>query len=398
MIKFGDSQLDYQWHTPASAVDKPFEKSDMCDVNETAPAGLAGWFQPSQMNTAILEDLVPGKTYYYRYGSDEGGWSGERVFTAAPAFPSPERRTVIAAFGDMGNVELDGSLHHSWDFNDEGEVPSLNTSRALFADKDAEMVLHIGDISYACGFLSEWNNFFYQIEPVASTKAWMPGIGNHEQGFSGSYFPGTDSGGECGVPYNAYFPYASQNPDSKFQERQPWYDFTFGSVHFVVFSTEHDFTEGSPQYEWLEKTLANVDRKKTPWLVVGGHRPMYVSTEDQWRVADPILRAQLESMFAKYKVDVALWGHNHSYQRTCSIYNMTCVDGTSQHGIVHLVIGAAGYVLNPVVEGYAPMKVIDNSTYGYLHMDFQNSTVLKASFIDNSDGSVVDDFTVVRED
>jgi hypothetical protein len=44
-------------------------------------------------------------------------------------------------------------------------------------------------------------------------------------------------------------------------------------------STEHDFTPGSPQYAWIEQALANVDRTVTPWLMVAGHRPMYVDSD-----------------------------------------------------------------------------------------------------------------------
>ena len=55
------------------------------------------------------------------------------------------------------------------------------------------------------------------------------------------------------------------------------YSFDYGSVHFVMMSTEHDYKKGSRQYTWLEKDLKSVDRNKTAWLVVGGHRPMYSS-------------------------------------------------------------------------------------------------------------------------
>ena len=48
----------------------------------------------------------------------------------------------MAAFGDMGNSESDGSYHHSWDFGDKGEVPSSNTTTLIEADKEIDMVLH----------------------------------------------------------------------------------------------------------------------------------------------------------------------------------------------------------------------------------------------------------------
>ena len=50
------------------------------------------------------------------------------------------------------------------------------------------------------------------------------------------------------------------------------YGFDYGSVHFVLMSTEHNFTQGSPQYKFLENHLASVNRTLTPWLIFGGHR------------------------------------------------------------------------------------------------------------------------------
>ena len=44
-----------------------------------------------------------------------------------------------------------------------------------------------------------------------------------------------------------------------------------------MMSTEHDMGNGSRQYLWLEKDLQNVDRVKTPWIILAGHRPMYTS-------------------------------------------------------------------------------------------------------------------------
>ena len=49
-----------------------------------------------------------------------------------------------------------------------------------------------------------------------------------------------------------------------------WYSFDYGMVHMVMMSTEHDFTPGSKQYMWMENDLKKVDRKVTPWLMVGG--------------------------------------------------------------------------------------------------------------------------------
>ena len=55
------------------------------------------------------------------------------------------------------------------------------------------------------------------------------------------------------------------------------YSLDYASVHFIMMSTEHNFTQGSPQYEWMEQDLKNVNRSLTPWVVMAGHRAMYTS-------------------------------------------------------------------------------------------------------------------------
>ena len=46
----------------------------------------------------------------------------------------------------------------------------------------------------------------------------------------------------------------------------PWYGFDYGNIHFVLMSTEHNFTRYSDQYNFLEEDLSSVDRTKTPWV------------------------------------------------------------------------------------------------------------------------------------
>ena len=39
-----------------------------------------------------------------------------------------------------------------------------------------------------------------------------------------------------------------------------------------------DFTAGSEQWRWLLADLRAVNRSRTPWVVLGGHRPMYIDS------------------------------------------------------------------------------------------------------------------------
>jgi len=61
---------------------------------------------------------------------------------------------------------------------------------------------------------------------------------------SGSVYVTPDSGGECGVPYETYFPMPTSAKD------KPWYSIEQGSVHFTVISTEHAWSENSEQVKW----------------------------------------------------------------------------------------------------------------------------------------------------
>lgn len=51
---------------------------------------------------------------------------------------------------------------------------SLNTSKQLINDlKNIDIVFHIGDICYANGYVSQWDQFTSQIEPIASSVPYM---------------------------------------------------------------------------------------------------------------------------------------------------------------------------------------------------------------------------------
>ena len=50
------------------------------------------------------------------------------------------------------------------------------------------------------------------------------------------------------------------------------YGTSYGNIHFILMSTEHDWSKGSDQAVYLEQHLSSVDRSQTPWLVFAGHR------------------------------------------------------------------------------------------------------------------------------
>jgi len=96
---------------------------------------------------------------------------------------------------------------------------------------------------------------------------------------------------------------------------------------FCIADTEHDWREGTEQYKFIEHCLASVDRQKQPWLIFLAHRVLGYSScicyAEEGSFAEPMGRESLQKLWQKYKVDIAIYGHVHNYQRTCPIYQVS---------------------------------------------------------------------------
>ncbi|KNA23063.1 hypothetical protein SOVF_028270, partial [Spinacia oleracea] len=198
---------------------------------------------------------------------------------------------------------------------------SLNTTDQLVNDIDnIDAVFLIGDMPYANGYISQWDQYTAQVEPIASVVPFMVASGNHERDSpnSGSFYQTDDSGGECGVPAETEF-YVPAKNRAKF-----WYSADYGMFHFCIADTEHDWRAGTEQFKFLEECLASANRHKQPWLIFAGHRPLGYSSNAWYGMEgsfeEPMGRDDLQKLWQKYKVDMAFWGHVHSYERTCPIY------------------------------------------------------------------------------
>ena len=41
-----------------------------------------------------------------------------------------------------------------------------------------------------------------------------------------------------------------------------------------------------------------------------------------------------------YSVDLAMWGHEHAYQRSCPLHQEQCME--EGNGTIHVIVGMAG--------------------------------------------------------
>ncbi|CAD5312647.1 unnamed protein product [Arabidopsis thaliana] len=401
-VRYGESK-DLLGNS-AAARGMRYEREHMCD----SPANSTiGWRDPGWIFDTVMKNLNDGVRYYYQVGSDSKGWSEIHSYIARDV---TAEETVAFMFGDMGCATPYTTFIRTQD-------ESISTVKWILRDIEAlgdkpAMISHIGDISYARGYSWVWDEFFAQVEPIASTVPYHVCIGNHEYDFStqpwkpdwAASIYGNDGGGECGVPYSLKFNMPGNSSESTGMKAPPtrnlYYSYDMGTVHFVYISTETNFLKGGSQYEFIKRDLESVDRKKTPFVVVQGHRPMYTTSNE---VRDTMIRQKmvehLEPLFVKNNVTLALWGHVHRYERFCPISNNTC--GTQWQGNpVHLVIGMAGQDWQPIwqprpnhpdlpIFPQPEQSMYRTGEFGYTRL-VANKEKLTVSFVGNHDGEVHD--------
>ncbi|XP_057818701.1 probable inactive purple acid phosphatase 27 [Cryptomeria japonica] len=381
-----------------------FTQADMCKGKLGSAAKDFGWHEPGYIHTAVMTQLLPSTSFLYRYGSDIVGWSNPIQFWTPPAAGYSELKFIV--FGDMGQAPLDPSDVH---YIQVGALGVIGAVAEEVGERNVDSIFHIGDISYATGFLVEWDYFLHMITPVASHVPYMTAIGNHERDFadSGAYYGTPDSGGECGVPYEKYFPMPTPGQD------KPWYSIKQGPVHFTIISTENNWTENSEQYKWMKQDLNSVDRNITPWLIFCGHRPMYTTgntglSELIRSPVDPDFVRIVEPLLLQYQVDLALWGHVHNYERTCSIFNETCkalpskdLEGIDTYNTtkyaapVHVIVGTGGFSLDKFKDNSADWSLSRTSDHGYGRIHATKQQIL-FQFVSSTSRSVNDTFKIIK--
>ncbi|KAL1327789.1 hypothetical protein HN51_037787 [Arachis hypogaea] len=406
-VRYGESEGKLE--RVAVARVRRYEREHMCH----APANTSvGWRDPGYIHDALMIGLKKGVKYHYKVGNDEGGWSATHSFVSRN---SDSDETIAFLFGDMGTATSYRTFIRTQD-------ESISTMKWIQRDIEAlgdkpAFVSHIGDISYARGYAWLWDHFFTQIEPVASKLAYHVCIGNHEYDWPlqpwkpdwATY--GTDGGGECGVPYSLRFNMPGNSSEltgtASPATQNLYYSFDMGVVHFVYISTETNFLPGSKQYNFLKRDLESVDRKKTPFVIVQGHRPMYTTSNE---IRDAGLRGKmlehLEPLLVNNNVTLALWGHVHRYERFCPLRNFTC--STSVHRkegdkgafTIHVVIGMAGQDWQPIWEPrpdhpndpifpQPARSLYRGGEFGYTRL-VATKEKLVLSYVGNHDGEVHD--------
>eukprot|EP00474_Spongospora_subterranea_P002591 CRZ03049.1 hypothetical protein [Spongospora subterranea] len=329
--------------------------------------------------------------YSYKVGDSESGWSSTYQFTFK-RHASLDSPLAFAVYGDLGDANS----------------RSLAMIQNRIAQGSIDAVIHVGDFAYDLndngGRVGD--DFMNDIQPISTAVPYMTCPGNHESN-------------EDFNDYRERFSRSYSDDD----EPRMWYSFNVHNIHFISLSTEVLFfgrrEEQQAQYEWLESDLirANSNRNQRPWIIAFGHRPPYCSNNngDDCSKQDSVVRKGIaqsdgrrlfgfEDLLVQYSVDLAIWAHEHDYERLFPMADFELRKGEDDPyrnpmGPVHVVTGSAGCKEDH--DGFVfpqpSWSAVRFADYGFSLMRVHNDSHLEwEQFSIDRGGIVADHFWLVQ--
>ncbi len=324
--------------------------------------------------TAELTGLNPDSTYEYRAGYENSRTDWHKLSTAAP------QNFKALIFPDSQSADYSG-----W---------HKLAQNAYAKNNDAAFFINMGDLVDNGYDLSQWRAWFSAVTPMIENIPFAPVMGNHE-----TY--NMEWKVAMPTPYLTLF---SLPENGSSENRNHYYSFDYGDVHFTVLNTQNDeLADFKPdlmqeQLAWLRSDLANTQSK---WKVVLMHKDIlrYAFT-DRPNIFDPASiqftpwAEELMPVFEEFNVDAVLTAHLHTYRRRVPLKNFR----PDNSGITYILTGVAGSVRyanlwqqNPTDAALAPQPEDAN----YLSLEKTDDALTFKAFL--PDGTQFDAATITKE-
>jgi len=239
----------------------------------------------ANQHSAMINGLAPGETYIYRVGNGTH-WSEWFEFKT-PGINNQDDFSFIY-FGDP-----QVNLQSEW---------SRVVRKAYRMTPDCNFMLYAGDIINRAGRDIEWYEFFQAGSYIFSSVPQIMTPGNHDYtDFAPDLHWNTQftqpTNGPAGLDGTCFF---IDYPNLKI--------ISIDSAAGSELENENGY-EITVQKAWLDSVLQANTKE---WVVVTTHLPFYSTNE---RRDNPQLRKHFQPILEKYKVDLVLTGHDHSYGR-----------------------------------------------------------------------------------
>jgi len=261
-----------------------------------------------------LENLEPGATYYFRAGHVDTGYGKTGSFKIAGNSDSIDKLTFVHLTDCQ---EASQSGYTKW---------SKVLEQAYITAPDSKFVAFTGDLtndSHANLTMKQWVWGLQEPSGTLLDTVLEPSSGNHDS-YDYSFTDRFD------INWGDY-----DNGDITDQKSGGCYSFKYGdNIAFITLNSNEsdggDETYGA-QKNWLIGELEKY--KDCKWKIVQIHKGM-MSTGDHTNDGDvDYLRDELSKIFAEYKVDLVLQGHDHVYTRSRSYYYGYDFDGQLYDGV-----------------------------------------------------------------
>ena len=231
-------------------------------------------------HTVEFTGLEPKTKYAYRVG-DGVNWSEWFHFTTASQHSEP---FSFIYFGDAQN-----------------DIRSLWSRVIREAQSDApkaRFMIHAGDLVNTPESDGEWGEWFGAGNWLNAVIPNVPVVGNHEMA--------KQKNGPSKLTHHWRPQFALPEHGPKGLE-ESCYTLIYQNVRLVCLNSNEEI---NVQTEWLDKLLAG---NESEWVICTFHHPIFSTAKDRDNAE---LRAAWKPILDKYKVDLVLQGHDHSYGRT----------------------------------------------------------------------------------
>ena len=363
-----------------------------------------------------LTGLTANTLYYYNIGSSTQILQGDvnNYFKTMPVAGSIQKIRFLA-MGDMGN-------------NSTNQVNVRNAWQTFNGSNYTDGWLLIGDNAYNNGTDVEYQTNFFNIYQGSLTKNHVlwPSPGNHD------YANSSARQADHFIPYYDMFSLPKNGEAGGMASNtEAFYSYNYGNIHFVALDS-YGWEAGStrlydtlgPQAVWLKQDLA---LNTQPWTVAYFHHPPYTKGSHNSDTESELInmRQKIVPILERYKVDLVLNGHSHSYERSYLInghyglentFNAAShalstssakYDGTAnsciyikqptdvRNGIVFALVGSAGQ-LGGTTSGYPhdAMYYSNVSNGGAMYLEIENNRLISKWVC--SDGVIRDNFTIMK--
>lgn len=366
-----------------------------------------------------LTDLKPNTKYYYEIASFESKTlaSGKDFYFVTAPSPTDNRPINIWAMGDFGDNSTEKYVKNQTAVKEQYLKNKSNHT---------DLWLWLGDNAYCCGTDIEYQRqiFDFYGSNILGNTPFFPVPGNHE------YYETATAQVDKKITYFNIINVPTEGEMGGLASgTKEYYSYNYGNIHFVALDS-YGLDEGkyrlydpqSRQYKWLINDL-EANKGKSLWTIITFHHPPYTKRSHDSN-AEPELvavREKLVPIFDKYKVDLVLSGHSHSYERSylmkghtghsetfnVSTHAVQNVNGkyeknegsrpfiNKDEGTIYCVVGSAGRLDWNGDPNQHPSSVYSNISIGGSLLFTINDNRLDARWI-STDGVVRDNFTVFK--